>query len=100
MSVIITTSAVLGPFKSVEVLTDRLRCDNTDLPFTVIGSYTISEDDSLAPPPPAPKRDIQAEIAALEAQVTNRRIREAIRGNGKVWLDEIDDQIAALRAQL
>lgn len=43
---------------------------------------------------------IHAQITALEATVTNRRIREAIRGSGKVWLDNIDDQIAALRAQL
>lgn len=48
----------------------------------------------------APKIAIQNQIAALEAQVTNRRIREAIRGQGKAWLDNIDDQIAALRAQL
>lgn len=40
------------------------------------------------------------QIAALEAQVTNRRIREAIRGAGKAWLDGIDDQITALRSQL
>lgn len=43
---------------------------------------------------------IQAQIAALEAQITNRRVREAIRGSGKAWLDGVDDQIAALRAQL
>lgn len=48
----------------------------------------------------APKIAIRQQIAALEAQVTNRRIREAIRGQGKAWLDNIDDQIAALRAQL
>lgn len=49
---------------------------------------------------PIKPRDIQAEIAVLEASITNRRIREAIRGQGKAWLDNIDDQIAALRAQL
>lgn len=46
------------------------------------------------------KTSITNQIAALEAQITNRRIREAIRGGGKAWLDSIDDQIAALRAQL
>lgn len=98
MTVIITQSAVLGPFKSVETLADRLRCDNTDLPFVVIGDYTISEDDSLAPPPPAPPRNIQAEIAALEATVTERRTREAILGTDAGWLLALDAQIAALRA--
>lgn len=51
MSVIITPNSILGPFKQIEVLADRLRCDDTELPLVVIGSYQISEDDSLAPPP-------------------------------------------------
>ncbi len=51
MSVVITPDSVLGPFKQIEVLVDRLRCDGADLPFVVLGSYQISEDDSLAPPP-------------------------------------------------
>lgn len=48
----------------------------------------------------APKQAIRQQITSLEASITNRRIREAIRGNGKAWLDGVDDQIAALRAQL
>lgn len=48
----------------------------------------------------AHKTSITNQIAALEATVTQRRIREAIRGSGKQWLDGVDDQIAALRAQL
>lgn len=48
----------------------------------------------------AHKTSITNQIAALEATVTPRRIREAIRGSGKAWLDSLDDQIAALRAQL
>lgn len=47
-----------------------------------------------------PRKIILAQIAALEATITNRRIRDAVRGPGKAWLDSIDDQIAALRAQL
>ena len=47
-----------------------------------------------------PKRIIREQITALVASITNRRIREAVRGSGKAWLDGIDDQIAALRAQL
>lgn len=49
MSVIITNTGVLGPFSTIEVLEDRLRCDDTEYPFTVIGEHTISEDDGLAP---------------------------------------------------
>lgn len=51
MSVVITPDSVLGPFKQIEVLADRLRCDGAELPFAVLGSYQISEDDSLAPHP-------------------------------------------------
>lgn len=51
MSVVITPGSVLGPFKQIEVLADRLRCDGAELPFAVLGSYQISEDDSLAPQP-------------------------------------------------
>lgn len=42
---------------------------------------------------------IDAQIAALEATVTPRRMREAIRGYGKAWLDAVDTQIVNLRAQ-
>lgn len=52
MSVIIRSSGNIGPFKSVETLSDRLRCDGVDYPLTVLGSYSISEDDGLAPAPP------------------------------------------------
>lgn len=45
-------------------------------------------------------RDIKAEIAALEIQVTPRRQREAILGTDNGWLANIDAQISALRAQL
>ena len=43
--------------------------------------------------------NIDRQIAALEATVTPRRMREAVRGSGKAWLDSVDDQINALRSQ-
>mgnify|MGYP001575064933 CR=1 FL=1 len=54
MSVIIRASGNIGPFKSIETLSDRLRCDGTDYPFSVIGSYSISENNELAPAPIVP----------------------------------------------
>lgn len=62
MSVVITPDSVLGPFKQIEVLGDRLRCDGAELPFVVIGSYRISEDDLLAPPPRVDDSEQRAEI--------------------------------------
>lgn len=43
---------------------------------------------------------IKRQMAALEDSISIRRIREAIKGSGKVWLDNVDDQITALRNQL
>lgn len=49
-----------------------------------------------APPPITPKQ----QIAALETTVTARRLREAVLGIDNGWLKNMNDQIAALRAQL
>ena len=44
---------------------------------------------------------VLAQISALEATVTQRRLREAVTTvDGKAWLANVDTQIAALRAQL
>lgn len=44
---------------------------------------------------------ILSQITALEATVTQRRLREAVTTTeGKAWLTAVDAQIAALRAQL
>jgi len=43
--VIIRSAGNIGPFRSIETLADRLRCDGVDYPFSVIGDYTLSDDD-------------------------------------------------------
>ena len=49
----------------------------------------------------APNQSILAQIAALEATATPRRLREAVTTTqGKAWLAALDAQIAALRAQI
>jgi hypothetical protein len=68
MSVIITPESVLGPFKQIEVLVDRLRCDGAELPLAVLGSYQISEDDSLAPAPVIDEAKLAEEIRAERNQ--------------------------------
>jgi hypothetical protein len=87
MSVLILTSQTLGPFKSIETLADRLRCDGTDYPFVVIGDYTISEDDSLAPPPPVPP-------VLVPESVSMRQARLALLGAG--LLDTVNAGLATL----
>ena len=57
----------------------------------------------VADPYVEPEPTIQDQINALEAQLTQRRMREAVLdkgGQGKQWLKDIDDQIDALRLQL
>ena len=44
--------------------------------------------------------DVKQQIAALEATVTPRRLREAILGTDKGWLADVDAQIAERRASL
>lgn len=46
-------------------------------------------------------REALQQIAALEAQVTPRRVREAVlTPEGVTWLDNIETQIAVLRGAL
>lgn len=44
--------------------------------------------------------NIQIQIAVLEAQQTDRRIREALAGTDGGWLVNLNNQITALRATL
>ena len=85
MTVLILQSGNLGPFKSIEVLSDRLRADNTDYCFTVIGDYQISEDDSLAPPPPVPVKTReqlkQERTAAVEAILVTTQAGHTFQGD-------------------
>lgn len=51
-------------------------------------------------PAPNLKAILIAQIETLEAQQTPRRIREAALGTDNGWLADLNNQIAALRAQL
>ncbi len=45
--------------------------------------------------------DVMSQITALEGQITQRRIREAVlTPEGKAWLQSIEDQIKTLRTKL
>lgn len=47
-----------------------------------------------------PRLTLLAQIAALEATQTPRRIRNAVAGTDGGWLASLETQIAALRAKL
>lgn len=74
--------------------------DETQLPYieAAVNAAWVDVTNSWPPPPATPT--IAQQIQTLEATVTDRRVREAVLGTDNGWLKNLDDQIAALRAQL
>lgn len=61
----------------------------------------ITDEEAAALAPAPSMADLaRVQIADLEATVTPRRIREAVLGIDGGWLADLNEQIAALRAQL
>lgn len=88
MKALTTPSGNFGPFVSVETLSDRYRCDNTDLPFSVIGQGTIVDADTITwPAPPEPP-------VVVPSEITMRQARLALLGAGK--LTAVGTAIAAM----
>lgn len=105
MKALTTTSGNFGPYKSIEVLADRYRCDNTDLPFTVVGQGTIVDASTITwPEPPPPPVDTAAILAELESvdKKSIRAMREWITAqpNAPQLLKDRDAQAAAARSKL
>jgi hypothetical protein len=88
MKALTTPSGNFGPFTSIEVLADRYRCDNTDLPFTVVGTGEIVEADTIQwPEPPAP-------IVPVPQSVTMRQAARALLDAD--LLDDVEALVATL----
>lgn len=65
------------------------------------GSIAITDEEAEAlRPQPDPAEVIKAQIAALEATITPRRLREALMTGDNSFIVGVDAEIAALRAQL
>lgn len=89
MKALITPSGSFGPYNTIEVLADRYRCDNTDLPFTVVGQGEIVEADTITwPEPPAPP-------VPVPQSVTMRQARLALHAAG--LLSGVDAAIASMQ---
>jgi hypothetical protein len=72
MTVIVRSAGNIGPFKSVVDDGDKLVCDGVHFPKIVIGEYTISNDDGLAPTPPVREEEdaeFHAELHALKQKL-------------------------------
>ncbi len=76
MKALTTPSGNFGPYTTIEVLSDRYHCDDTDLPFSVVGQGTIVDADTIVwpvPPVVPPTRDelkAQRATAVAAIQVT------------------------------
>lgn len=94
MSVLILNSGNIGPFKNIEILDDRLRCDNTDYPFNVIGEYSISGDDNLAPARTKYSSLEEARTARLDELAAYRNEKETagITVNGAIIKTDLESQ--------
>jgi len=96
MSVIIFQSgAIIGPFKTIETLDDRLRADGVDYPCNVIGAYAVSEDDSLAPAPIPPVKTREELKAAREKAVQEIKVTTS---TGKTFDGDETSQTRMARA--
>lgn len=60
---------------------------------------TDEEAEALRPQP-HPNLAIYAQIAQLEATITQRRLREALLTGDTTFIDSVETQIATLRSQL
>ena len=76
MKALTTPSGNFGPYTTITVESDRYRCDDTDLPFSVVGQGQIVEADTIVwPEPPVvpPTREelkAQRDAAVAAIQVT------------------------------
>lgn len=66
----------------------------------VRSGWTWTPEGFAPPPEPDPNAEIDAQIVALEAQQTPRRMRDALlTSEGADWLAALEAQIVILRAQ-
>jgi hypothetical protein len=74
MKALTTAAGTFGPFKGIEVMSDRYHCDDTDLPFTVIGQGDIVDADTITWPapvvPPKTREQLKAERDIAVAAIT------------------------------
>jgi hypothetical protein len=64
------------------------------------GCKRISAEEYVQATAPSAQELILLQIMALEATVTQRRLREAALGEDGGWLADLNAKIVALRAQL
>ena len=86
-------------FEAKPIFHPDLMASILDAPKTVKPGQ-IHKDGKFFDPPPPPPASAREQIAAIERQITPRRLREAVLGIDKAWLAQRDAEIAKLRAKL
>ena len=82
MKALTTPQGNFGPFQSIEVIEDRYRCDNTDLPFSVIGQGEIVEADTITwPEHPAPPVPVPQSVSRRQAKTVMELSPDPIHGD-------------------
>lgn len=82
MKALTTLTGNFGPYKTIEVLDDRYRCDDTDLPFTVVGKGVIVDASTITWPsnsiPPTETEIIAAMEELFEKTANSKRYKNKI----------------------
>lgn len=86
---------VAGENQLVKFVDGVWMLENIPVPEQIIESEPTAEELLVQKNTP-----ILAQIAELESQQTDRRVREAVLGVDSGWLANLNNQIATLRAQL
>jgi hypothetical protein len=89
MKALKTPSGNFGPFATIEVLSDRYRCDNTDLPFSVVGQGDVVDADTVTFPLPIPVPE------PVPSEVSNAQAREALIRSG-ISIASVNAALAAI----
>jgi hypothetical protein len=88
MKKLVTQAGIFGPYREIEVLSDRYRCDGVDFPFTVVGHGEIGDVEyGDFPLPEAPQPEVPQ-------SVTMRQARLALLNIGK--LNDVDAALASI----
>lgn len=81
-------------------LHDDMEGTALSLPSWPQGLVLLTSEQAAALQQPSANQLILNQITALEASVTDRRIREAVLGVDNGWLKNLNNQIATLRSSL